>query len=128
MLADSSNLASRFVLLVIVGIIGVVLLMMVAAPALGSVRLRSHAVEKHGNDALMARLVTRTCAPWAWVCPAQRGNPPCFFLVCQDSRGNRCAVMIVGTRGAELTSYITTCDRVFGLMSACERTEVEQVP
>jgi len=98
----------------------------VIAPAYDEIRLRSHAVEQHGMDAVIARLATRNCANLkAFRCPSRENHPPSFFLICEEVTGVMCTVMIVGTKGGELTSMRIPCERTLKLISDCSRAAVQ---
>ena len=124
---NTTNPVRFWPIVVMMAIVGVVVLALVAAPWWGQIRLRTHAVEKHGNDALMARLVNRTCAPLAWFCPGSGYRPPRFYLVCVESGGKRCAVTVVTTEKNEATSFTTSCDKIFSQVALCQVTTIQEV-
>jgi len=118
--------SSNSILLVVVILVMAVATAVVIAPSYNDVKLRSHAVERHGMDAVIARLATRNCTSLkAYRCPGSEKHPPSFFLICQESTGVMCTVMIVGTEGVELTSLRVPCSRSSELISGCRRAAVQ---
>lgn len=98
----------------------------IIAPTYNDVKLRSHSIERHGLDAVMARLATRNCTNLkAYRCPSTEKHPPSFFLICEEPAGVMCTIMVVGTKGVELTSLKVPCRRAGELVSECQRAIVQ---
>ncbi len=113
--ADGSSILLIIVILAMVAATAVVI-----APSYDEVKLRPHAIERHGLDAVIARLATRNCTNLkAYRCPATDKHPACYHLICTEATGHLCTVMIVGSKGGELTSLMAGCDRAMQLVRHC---------
>ena len=81
-------------------------------PPLDNVRLRSHAVEKHGEQALEARRRVFDCKPEdfrARLCmPTEKYGMRVHFW-CDDSPSSLCPGMVLTIGGVEKTSFIKPC-------------------
>lgn len=121
-----SGSGSNYVLLL--GLAGLVLLAGLAvmapalAPAFEEVRLRDHAVYRHGETARTARETIQNCGTGlqVWSCPETVEHPPGWLFVCPvDGARIMCAGMVVGSRGAELTSWMMPCVDWYARAARC---------
>ena len=98
--AQSSTRGGGCLLLAMAAI--VIVAAAIAIPTVGQVELGKHAVEKHGNDAVLVRQwVANNAQPWhRWDCPDGRTR----VVVPYD--GHRWAVMVV-LGSVEITSFLT---------------------
>ncbi len=95
----------------------------IIAPSFDEVRLRDHAVQRHGSDAVIARANVKSCPDsFAYECPPTKDHPLTYHIICKH--GNLCSVMIVTRRGVELTSFILPCSRLTKRVSHCEEAIV----
>jgi hypothetical protein len=82
---------------------GFLMLISVNVPDVGSVELGSHAVERHGNDALRAREAVTNGSPGGhWKCDGDKE-----YMIRYVAEAHEWAVMIIRS-GYEITSFTTT--------------------
>ena len=94
------------------------------APQYGDVKLRNHAVEAHGNDAVRARKRIRLCDNIeAYYCPTGAYATPRYILICRNAAG-WCAGMIVNNQGVELTAWCAPCSRWNEIVAVCAVTSL----
>ena len=103
--AQSSTRGGGCLLLAMAAI--VIVAAAIAIPTVGQVELGKHAVEKHGNDAVLVRQwVANNAQPWhRWDCPDGRTR----IIVPHNTRGYAVMIML-GSH--EFTSYFTD-DQVY---------------
>lgn len=79
-------------------------------PNIEDVRLRPHAVERHGQDALDARAIMLTCKdPRFVICPRKGDRDARVNRWCADGGGNLCYGMYTTRAGSEATSLLQPC-------------------
>lgn len=86
------------------------------------VRMREHAIVAHGKAAQTARKAIQNCGRGlrAYGCPATMFHPESYLFICPlDSTNVTCAGMYVGSRGAELTSWIMSCSKWYAKATVC---------
>ena len=107
--ARGSNAGWLIVILVLLALL-LLFAMPVELPTLERVRQRSHAVERHGEDALEARAALKGCGDRLRVrlCPPseRHGVTVCFWC---ESEGRLCPGMYVTVAGVEKTTFIRPC-------------------
>jgi hypothetical protein len=82
------------------------------APPLTQVRLRSHAVERHGDEAVIARQRVFNCSMEdlrAKICPAGEKYGMRVHFWCEDDASRLCPGMITTIGGVEKTSFVKPC-------------------
>jgi len=115
-------LSAMLVVCLAVGMAGLTMLTVFSQATEVVVTTNTHAIERHGRDALRARLAVFNCDPRSlqiWGHDEMQANPASvgkWLIVCPNSTLTQCAGMIVGTTpgqdGAypEYTAFVSSCE------------------
>jgi len=97
------------------------------APVPEEIKLRSHAVESHGEDAELAREGIRLCSNLeAYYCGPTTTHPISrYILVCRNNSG-WCCGMIVNNQAVEVTAWCAPCDRWEAVAIECLITQARR--
>jgi len=93
------------------------LLFMVAAASLPGIesvgRISSHAIERHGMDAIRAKRIVEVCPKEnlrVKLCPRSKNHGPSLVYWC-EVEGTRCPGMYVTLQGRVKTAFIKPCHK-----------------
>ncbi len=99
--------ALRFVLILFAAAV-----VLVQLPRLGDVRVRNHAVQRHGTDAITARRRVFNCRPEhlrSRYCPRSERYGPSTVFWCEEPDSSLCPGLYVTMGGIEKTAFIRPC-------------------
>lgn len=94
-----------------VGLLSCVLLA-IGLPSLDKVTTGTHAVERHGQDAINARTALTACkAPRSKLCPGKKGTYGLTVVFWCETGSSLCPGMYTTIGGVEKTSFIRPCSQ-----------------
>lgn len=83
-----------------------------ALPSLGSIKTGTHAVERHGQDAINARVGVHNCkAPRTKLCPGKKGGYGLTVVFWCETGKHLCPGFYTTIGGVEKTAFMRPCSQ-----------------